>query len=101
MLSGLPGAEKPKLPFAQLPFEALEECAAAQLDGNKKYRPLSWRAGMSWRENMDAALRHISKFMQGEEVAEDSGVHHCAHAALRLLYQVTWSKTQKGKDDRR
>jgi hypothetical protein len=30
---------------------------------------------------VDAAMRHLIQWIDGEEEAEDSGVHHLAHAA--------------------
>lgn len=75
------GAQKPQLhlvPSASLIHEAL-----AMENGAKKYGPFNWRhedSGVHASVYVGAALRHLASWFDGEAVAEDSGVHHLAHA---------------------
>lgn len=63
--------------------DAHESCA--MLDGDLKYGFRNWREkNVVARIYIDAALRHIQAWAEGEEVAEDSGVHHLGHARACL-----------------
>jgi hypothetical protein len=73
------GATKP--PLSLVPPVALVHCAMAMKNGATKYGPYNWRTEkVQSMIYLDAAMRHIADFIDGEEVAVDSGVHHLAHA---------------------
>lgn len=58
---------------------------APRADGSKGYGPYNWREQAS--ESMvyvDAALRHIESWVDGEEKAPDSLAHHLGHAMATL-----------------
>jgi len=66
-------------------------------DGAAKYAVNNWRSQNDtndWRETYTAALqRHVGEFADPDypDVAEDSGIHHIAHAGacvLILLYHL-------------
>jgi len=60
-----------------------EACAMA--DGAKKYGPFNWREeNVSVSTYIAAALRHIYAYLDGQEVADDSGAHHLGHARACL-----------------
>ena len=55
--------------------------AAAFQDGQEKYGPYNWRkTNVRLSVFMDAALRHLLAYYDGENFAKDSGVHHLGHA---------------------
>jgi hypothetical protein len=59
--------------------------ACALLDGDLKYGFRNWRRkNVRARIYIDAALRHLQAWAEGEEIAEDSGVHHLGHARACL-----------------
>lgn len=59
--------------------------ACAMLDGDIKYGFRNWREkNVVARIYIDAALRHLNSWAEGEEYAEDSGVHHLGHARACL-----------------
>lgn len=50
-------------------------------DGKAKYGLMNWRtSGVAASVYYDAALRHLLAWYDGEDYAQDSGVHHLAHA---------------------
>lgn len=58
---------------------------AARVDGSKGYGPYNWRdqpieAGIY----IDAAIRHLMQYQDGEECAPDSGVSHLGHAMASI-----------------
>lgn len=63
-----------------IPSAGLVHCGRAMANGSAKY------GRMNWREHpvrasiyLDAALRHLMGWTDGEENAADSGVHHLGH----------------------
>src|SRR5438105_4306378 len=58
---------------------------APREDGSLGYKPFNWRAtGVTASAYVDAAIRHILDWWDGENVAPDSLVHHLAHAKATL-----------------
>lgn len=85
------GDKKPQLQL--IPLAALEAAAGALSDGCRKYGPANWRTtGVSKSVYVGAALRHITAYYEGEEVAEDSGVHHLGHAIACLAILLDGNK---------
>jgi len=86
--------------FDLLPVWALEEVARVYAYGAIKYAPDNWLLGYSWRWSLGALLRHIYRFMAGEDIDPESGLHHLAHAVFHCLALMTFWKYGKGTDDR-
>lgn len=68
-----------------VPPTALIYLGTGMADGARKYGPYNWRdqpieAGVY----LDAAIRHLMCWQDGEENAQDSGVHHLAHAMATI-----------------
>ena len=78
---------------------AHESCA--MLDGELKYGARSWRKDkIVARRYVDAAMRHLNAWAEGEEVAPDSGVHHLGHARACLGILLDAQETGNLIDDR-
>lgn len=93
------GVAKP--PFHLIPATALAHEACAFRDGARKYGPYNWRdQAVSSTTYMAAALRHIEAWFNGEQVAQDSGVHHLAHARACLAILIDAAECGKLNDDR-
>jgi hypothetical protein len=74
-----------KVPLRLNPFSALTHMAHAFWDGARKYGPFNWRKKkVSAAVYIDAALRHIAAWQDGQECADDSGAHHLGHAMACL-----------------
>jgi hypothetical protein len=72
------GQKKPSI--TAVPATALLHCALAMMDGERKYGLYNWREkDVPARIYVDAMFRHMSAWADGEECAEDSGVHHLGH----------------------
>lgn len=74
-----------KVPLHLVPSALKLHVAMAMKNGAEKYGPYNWRE-KSVRSSIyvGAAFRHLEAWFDGEEFAEDSGVHHLAHAAACL-----------------
>lgn len=78
------GIKKPPN-LSVIPSSALIHTGRAMQNGAEKYGPFNWRehpvrSGIY----VDAAVRHLAAWQDGEEDAEDSGVHHLGHAMACL-----------------
>ena len=66
-----------KVPLALCPATASAEQALAHLEGLTKYGAWNWRAvGVRSSIYLDAAMRHLTKWQNGEERDAKTGVHH-------------------------
>jgi hypothetical protein len=69
-----------KVDLSLLPPAGLIHGAHAMMDGAAKYGPYNWREKkVPARTYIAAAQRHLADFLDGEENAPDSGVHHLGH----------------------
>jgi hypothetical protein len=77
-------SQKPAL--AYIPKAALYAEGQAFAYGAKKYDAWNYRNGIAVSRTLSAALRHITQFIEGEEIDSESGVHHlgCARANLGM-----------------
>ena len=84
-----------------VPCGPLFEVGAAMLDGSAKYGRHNWRViGVRASVYYEAALRHLMKYWEGEDLDKDSGVHHLAHVAACCLIARDAAMSDKLDDDR-
>jgi hypothetical protein len=75
--------------------------ALAMEDGAKKYGPYNWRQNKVVATiYVDAAMRHLMAWLDGEENAADSGKPHLAHALACLGIIVDAKETGNLVDNR-
>jgi hypothetical protein len=93
------GVTKPQLNLVP-PSSKIYEALALQ-DGASKYGAYNWRANKVQLSIYIAALqRHVDQFWDGEDCAQDSGVHHLAHAKACLGIIIDCIETGNLIDDR-
>lgn len=69
-----------RVDLSLLPPAGIIHGAHAMMDGAVKYNPYNWREKkVPARTYIAAAMRHLADFLDGEETAADSGVHHLGH----------------------
>ena len=74
-----------KLRYDLIPAWPLEQLAAVMTYGAKTYGDHNWRKGLKYSQLYAAAQRHLNAFWQGDDIDEDSGLPHLAHAAANML----------------
>lgn len=90
-----------KLPLHLFPSTAIIYGALALLDGALKYGRSNWRiAGVRASIYYDAAMRHLSKWFEGEDIDTDSGLPHLAHALACIAILIDAKEAENLKDDR-
>lgn len=70
-----------------LHYPKVTEVTARILEvGEVKYEKLNWKKGGNSDESyLDAAIRHMEKFVNGEPFDEELGTHHIGHAIWNLM----------------
>lgn len=90
-----------KVPLTIIPPIAMAIEAEAMLDGQYKYGPYNWRAKkVQARIYIDACMRHLHAWLEGQQNAEDSGCHHLGHARACLGILLDAENTGNLVDDR-
>ncbi len=80
--------------WSLVPLDIIEGIAVILTYGAKKYAPNNWKK-VEWERNFDALLRHLTKWLAGEENDQDSGLHHLDHALCDLMFIRWWNKHKK------
>ncbi len=90
-----------KLPLSWVPESALVFLAMAFTEGGIKYGPGNWQeSGVRVSIYIDAAKRHVAKFMAGEWVDPKTGIPHLASAMACYGIILDADMLNKLTDDR-
>ena len=93
------GISKPGI--KAVPATALYHLGQAMQNGADKYGLYNWREKtVSSSIYFDAAMRHWWLWWDGENVAQDSGVHHLAHAMACAAILLDATEIGNLNDDR-
>lgn len=93
------GVKKPQLWL--IPGPGLVHLALAFKNGADKYGAYNWREKkVRSTIYVDAALRHIHSYLDGEDYATDSKLHHLAHTAACMMILLDAIETGNLIDDR-
>lgn len=90
-----------KVSISKFPVVAILHGAMAMMDGAAKYDPYNWRAeNVQAHIYVDAAMRHLFAWWEGEELAKDSKTHHLGHAVACLAILLDAQHSGNLIDDR-
>lgn len=92
--------DKDKPRISLIPQTALEQEARVLMFGAIKYGLHNWRSGTEWTRFIDASLRHIYAFANGENIDPETGINHLAHARCSLAFLLEYIDKNIGTDDR-
>lgn len=82
-----------KLRYDLVPWAGLDEVVRVLGHGAEKYGPENWRNVPRLEDRYPAAaLRHLSRYLQGERDDPESGLNHLAHAVCSLLFVLAIDK---------
>lgn len=90
--------DKPRMDL--LDGYAIEELAKVLTFGAKKYAPHNWRKGIAFSRLLAASARHLFAIMRGENLDEETGLHHAAHLMCCAMFLVWTAKYKPDMDDR-
>ena len=90
-----------KVSISTIPSVALLHLAHAMMNGAAKYGSYNWREkDVAATVYFDAAIRHWLAWLDGEENAPDSGIHHLGHAMACGAIILDAQSTDHMIDDR-
>jgi len=89
---------KPKISL--IPKVALWGMAQAFTYGANKYGKWNYKNGMEYTRLADAAYRHLSQFMDGQNIDEESGNNHLFHALASIAMLADMQENHPEMDDR-
>lgn len=68
--------------------------------GASKYPLHNWRKGLQWSRCIGSLMRHLFKFMAGEDFDQETGLPHIDHVASNAMFLQEYFRTHKELDDR-
>jgi hypothetical protein len=89
---------KPKLSL--IPQLALLEVAKVFTYGESKYDAYNYSKGEDMTVYIDAALRHINKFLMNEDIDDETKTNHLANAIADLMMTLDNIMLSKTNDNR-
>lgn len=90
-----------KVSITKFPVIGTIQGAMAMGDGAAKYGPYNWRDNKVIASiYVDAAMRHLFTWFEGQETASDSKVHHLGHAIACCAILLDAQATGNLVDDR-
>lgn len=88
-----------KLRLHLVPWAAITEVAKVMDFGADKHGRYNWMQGGDWSELVDAAMRHLLAWVEGERVDPETGLSHLSHLACNVLMLICCEKNGIGVDD--
>jgi hypothetical protein len=90
-----------KTPLGLIPPTAMEQVAWAHKLGADKYGPWNWReTGVCASTYVNAIMRHLNAWRDGEDLDPESGFSHLAHIACSCNILMDAAAVGKLQDDR-
>ncbi len=80
--------------------EFIDEMIKVREMGSEKYEKWDWLRGLAFSKYQDAIKRHLRAFNSGEDVDEESDLHHMAHIAISAMFLYSFQMLGVGEDDR-
>jgi len=85
-----------KVRYDLLPADALDQVARVLTYGAKKYGERHWERGIEYSRFYRAAMGCLLAWWRGEELVEESGLPHLAHAACSILLLLALRTRARG-----
>lgn len=94
--------DKHKVRIDLIPPRAIKDIAEVLTYGAGKYADHNWRnnGGLAYSRVYAAAQRHMLSFWDGQDLDEETGMSHLAHAACCIIFLMSYESEDIGKDDR-
>jgi len=83
-----------------IPVPALDLLAELYGNGAAKYAAHNWRRGYEWSKSYAAAMRHMTRFWEGEDIDPEMQVPHVICAAFHMFALATYLEEHPEFDDR-
>ena len=67
-------------------FRSLEPMIEVLEYGANKYAPKNWQKGLDKSEILESLQRHVAKLFDGEDIDQESGLHHIGHIMCNAMF---------------
>lgn len=91
---------KPQLHYLLTFRMAAEGLARVMEYGGKKYEPYNYKKGCKFSQCLDSGLRHLTAFLDGEDIDPESNLPHVDLALFNFLQLSQMYHTRPDNDDR-
>lgn len=93
---------KPQLALVPLAIVrgVAEVIMRSSTQGGGKYPMHNWRKGLYYIDTASCAIRHIFAWLEGEELDQETGLHHLKHAACNLAFLLEYVEKHPELDNR-
>lgn len=78
-------ADYGKLQWSLVPWDSLENTVRVLMMGAEKYDADNWMK-VERKRYVDAMMRHITQWLNGEAIDQESGLPHLSHAQCNMLF---------------
>ena len=92
-------ADLGKLRYDLIPPMALHETVKVLTFGSKKYSDDNWKKVPELKKRYYAAVqRHLWAWFRGEDLDQETGYHHLAHAQCCIMFILEFIKMEEAND---
>jgi hypothetical protein len=95
------GVKNPGVRLDLIPAEFLWELGEVYTFGAQKYADNNWMRGYKWSKSIAALLRHLFRWLMGQDRDKETGRHELAHVAWHcatLIYYSTYEQYRRFDD---
>lgn len=90
-VKGVVAATAEGIQVCLIPFEAIRAIGQVITFGAKKYGANNWQTLPDFKDRYsDALMRHFVAWQGGEEIDQESGLHHLAHIGCNTVFLLWW-----------
>ena len=83
-----------------IPFDVIWHLSKVLEVGAKKYADRNWELGMSWMSVVGCLMRHLIKFVSGNDIDKETGLPHIDLVMINAVFLSRYFRTKKQFDDR-
>jgi hypothetical protein len=73
---------------SQITLHAMLDYSNVRLFGAKKYARNNWKLGIPFTKTIDAVLRHLFAYVNGQFIDPESGISHLGHVLCDLEHMI-------------
>jgi hypothetical protein len=84
-----------KRKWSLIHFKSLEPMVEVMEFGAKKYARDNWKDGFDRFEILESLQRHLAKLFDGEEIDQESGLHHIGHILCNAMFYSFYVDKEK------
>ena len=86
--------------YSLIPLSSMADAARVLEYGAAKYNKHNWMKGMPHSVPYACMMRHLAAWQAGEDMDDESGLPHLAHAMCNLVMLIEFQTTYPEGDDR-